>query len=153
MSKLKKKEIAMTEYEFIMSQCRKYHFTTWDVDVLEKCKALLKNLTREDLVRVYRSTLLVDRDPLKKEAFNVLFADKIGKREQRIKEMPTDRLIVEFRDKTSGNVSLARKELRERYKTGRDRELIMPAFNMSTKSDQQWLKWQIRNERYGNKRY
>ncbi len=143
----------MTEYEFIMSQCRKYHFTTWDVDVLEKCKALLKNLTREDLVRVYRSTLLVDRDPLKKEAFNVLFADKIGKREQRIKEMPTDRLIVEFRDKTSGNVSLARKELRERYKTGRDRELIMPAFNMSTKSDQQWLKWQIRKERYGNKRY
>lgn len=143
----------MTEYEFIMSQCRKYHFTTWDVDVLEKCKALLKNLTREDLVRVYRSTLLVDRDPLKKEAFNVLFADKIGKREQRIKEMPTDRLIVEFRDKTSGNVSLARKELRERYKTGRDRELIMPAFNMSTKSDQQWLKWQIRKERYGNKGY
>ena len=143
----------MTEYEFIMSQCRKYHFTTWDVDVLEKCKALLKNLTREDLVRVYRSRLLVDRDPLKKEAFNVLFADKIGKREQRIKEMPTDRLIVEFRDKTSGYVSLARKELRERYKTGRDRELIMPAFNMSTKSDQQWLKWQIRNERYGNKRY
>ena len=143
----------MTEYEFIMSQCRKYHFTTWDVDVLEKCKALLKNLTREDLVRVYRSTLLVDRDPLKKEAFNVLFADKVGKREQRIKEMPTDRLIVEFRDKTSGNVSLARKELRERYKTGRDRELIMPAFNMSTKSDQQWLKWQIRKERYGNKRY
>ena len=143
----------MTEYEFIMSQCRKYHFTTWDVDVLEKCKALLKNLTREDLVRVYRSTLLGDRDPLKKEAFKVLFADKIGKREQRIKEMPTDRLIVEFRDKTSGNVSLARKELRERYKTGRDRELIMPAFNMSTKSDQQWLKWQIRKERYGNKRY
>ena len=143
----------MTEYEFIMSQCRKYHFTTWDVDVLEKCKALLKNLTREDLVRVYRSTLLVDRDPLKKEAFKVLFADKIGKREQRIKEMPTDRLIVEFRDKTSGNVSLARKELRERYKTGRDIELIMPAFNMSTKSDQQWLKWQIRKERYGNKRY
>ena len=143
----------MTEYEFIMSQCRKYHFTTWDVDVLEKCKALLKNLTREDLVRVYRSTLLVDRDPLKKEAFNVLFADKVGKREQRIKEMPTDRLIAEFRDKTSGNVSLARKELRERYKTGRDRELIMPAFNMGTKSDQQWLKWQIRNERYGNKRY
>lgn len=143
----------MTEYEFIMSQCRKYHFTTWDVDVLEKCKALLRNLTREDLVRVYRSNLLGDRDPLKKEAFKVLFADKIGKREKRIKEMPTDKLIVEFRDKTSGNVSLARKELRERYKTGRDRELIMPAFNSATKSDQQWLKWQIRNERYGNKRY
>ena len=143
----------MTEYEFIMSQCRKYHFTTWDVDVLEKCKALLKNLTREDLVRVYRSRLLDDRDPLKKGAFNVLFADKVGKREKRIKEMPTDRLIVEFRDKTSGNVSLARKELRERYKAGRDRELIMSAFNMATKHDQQWLKWQIRKERYGNKRY
>ena len=143
----------MTEYEFIMSQCRKYHFTTWDVGVLEKCKELLKKLTREDLVRVYRSRLLDDRDPLKKGAFNVLFADKVGKREKRIKEMPTDRLIVEFRDKTSGNVSLARKELRERYKDGKDRELIMSAFNMATKHDQQWLKWQIRKERYGNKRY
>ena len=143
----------MTEYEFIMSQCRKYHFTTWDVDVLEKCKALLKKLTREDLVRVYRSRLLDDRDPLKKGAFNVLFADKVGKREKRIKEMPTDRLIVEFRDKTSGNVSLARKELRERSKAGKDRELIMSAFNMATKHDQQWLKWQIRKERYGNKGY
>ncbi len=143
----------MTEYEFIMNQCRKYHFTTWDVDVLEKCKELLKKLTREDLVRVYRSRLLDDRDPLKKGAFNVLFADKVGKREKRIKEMTTDRLIVEFRDKTSGNVSLARKELRERYKAGKDRELIMSAFNMATKHDQQWLKWQIRKERYGNKRY
>lgn len=140
----------MTEYEYIMTQCKKFHFTTWNETELERCKEMLKKLTREDLVRVYRSRLLGDSDPLKKGAFNVLFADKVGKRERRIKDMPTDKLIVEFRDKTSGNVSLARRELRERYKAGRDKELIMSAFNMATKHDQQWLKWQIRKERYGN---
>ena len=143
----------MEDFEYIMRECRKSHYTQWNETVLEECVAKLTKLTREQLFSLYRSKWLTEKDPLREAAFKALFADKIGKREQRIKEMPTDRLIVEFRNKTSGNVSLARKELRERYKTGRDRELIMPAFNMSTKSDQQWLKWQIRKERYGNKRY
>lgn len=81
---------------------------------------------------------------------NGLFADKVGKREERIKNMPTDQLIEEFKDKKSGNVALIRKELRERYKANRDRVMIEIAFNASTKSDQQWVKSQIRKERYGN---
>ena len=64
--------------------------------------------------------------------------------------MDTAGLIAEFLDKDSGNVSLIRKELRERYKAGRDRRLIVTAFNNATKSDQQWVKWQIRKEQYGN---
>jgi len=59
-------------------------------------------------------------------------------------------LIEEFQDKQSGNVSLIRKEMRERYKANRDRQKIAIAFNNATKSDQQWVKWQIRKERYGN---
>lgn len=81
---------------------------------------------------------------------NGLFADKVGKREERIKNMPTDQLIEEFKDKKSGNIALIRKELRERYKANRDRVMIEIAFNASTKSDQQWVKSQIRKERYGN---
>ena len=140
----------MTDYEYIMAQCRKFHFTKWDENVLSDCQSLLPNLTREELVSVYRSRFLDEKHPLKQIAFKVLFVDKVGKREERIKNMPTDQLIEEFKDKKSGNVALIRKELRERYKANRDRVMIEMAFNVSTKSDQQWVKSQIRKERYGN---
>ena len=140
----------MTDYEFIMEKCRKYHFTKWDENVLRECQSILPNLTREELVSVYRSKMLDERHPLRQTAFKVLFADRVGKREERIKNMPTDQLIEEFKDKKSGNIALIRKELRERYKDNRDRVMIEIAFNASTKSDQQWVKSQIRKERYGN---
>ena len=139
----------MTDYEYIMAQSRKFHFTQWDENVLRECQSIMPNLTREELVKVYRSRLLDERHPLKKTAFNVLFADKVGKREERIKALDIDALIEEFKDKKSGNVALIRKELRERYKVGKDKQKIAGIFNVSTKSDQQWVKSQIRKERYG----
>ena len=140
----------MTDYELIMAQCRKYHFTRWDENDLKECQSLLPNLTREQLVSIYRSRLLNEKHPLRQTAFKVLFADKVGKREERIKNMDTDSLIREFHDKKSGNVALSRKELRERYKANKDKMMIASAFNSDTKSDQQWVKSQIRKERYGN---
>ena len=85
----------------------------------------------------------------------MLFADKVGKREERIKALDIDALIEEFKDKKSGNVALIRKELRERYKAGKDKQKIAGIFNVSTKSDQQWVKSQVRKEKYGdfNKNY
>ena len=140
----------MTDYEFIMSQCRKFHFTAWEEDVLRECQSIMPNLTRGELVSVYRSRLLGERHPLKQTAFKVLFADKVGKREERIKSLDVDALIEEFRDKKSGNVALIRKELRERYKSGKDKQKIAAVFSVSTKADQQWVKSQIRKERYGD---
>ena len=140
----------MTDYEFILAQCKKYHFTKWDGEVLRVCQSILPNLTREQLLSVYRSRLLGEKHPLKQTVFKVLFADKVGKREERIKTMDTDALIEEFKDKKCGNIALIRKELRERYKAGRDRQMITGIFNVSTKSDVQWVKSQIRKERYGN---
>ena len=139
----------MTDYEYIMEQCRKYHFTQWDEIVLRECQSIMPNLTRDELVCVYRSRLLGDKHPLKQTAFKVLFADKVGKREERIKALDIDAFIEEFKDKKSGNVALIRKELRERYKAGKDKQKIAGIFNVSTKSDQQWVKSQIRKERYG----
>ena len=142
----------MTDYEYILAQCRKYHFTKWDENELRECQSILPNQTREELVSVYRSRLLDERHPLKQTAFKVLFADKVGKREERIKALDTDALIEEFKDKKSGNVALIRKEMRERYKAnkGFDRSKIASAFNASSKGDQQWVKSQIRKEQYGD---
>jgi hypothetical protein len=95
----------------------------------------------------------VKQDKVFKESvFNTLFADKVGKREQRIKDLDTDALIEEFKDKKSGNVALIRKELHNRYKENKDgdRAKITTAFNASTKSDQEWVKSQIRKERFGD---
>ena len=104
-------------------------------------------LSREDLLRVYLSRFMV-ASPLKEAVFKLLFADKIGKREERIKTMPVEELIAEFQDKKGGNVALARKEMHERYKRnkGDERAKIWQAFNSATKADQQWLKSQDRRE-------
>ena len=139
----------MTDYEYIFQQMERFHYTTWDGDVLRECQEKLHKLTREQLLNIYRSRLLNERHPLKKTAFQTLFADKVGKREERIRNLPIDDLIEEFRDKKSGNVALIRKELRERYKAGKDKPKIAGIFNISTKSDQQWVKSQVRKERYG----
>ena len=143
----------MTDYEYIYQRVKKAHYSGWDESELRSCQEVLPNLTREELVKLYRSKWVDEK--LRKSVFKVLFADKVGKREERIKTEDTDALIQEFQDKKGGNVALARKELRERYKAGKDKQKIATIFNSSAKSDQQWVKSQIRKERYGdsNKNY
>jgi hypothetical protein len=139
----------MTELEYILKQVKFFHYKGWETGELRKCVDMLPKLSREELLALYRSRWVSEGDPIKENIFNILFKDKVGKREQRIKTEDTDARILEFKDKKGGNVSLARKELRDRYKAGKDKQKISAAFNSSTKSDQQWLKWQIRKEQYG----
>lgn len=139
----------MTELEYILKQVKFFHYKGWETGELRKCVDMLPKLSREELLALYRSRWVSEGDPIKENIFNILFKDMVGKREQRIKTEDTDALILEFKDKKGGNVSLARKELRDRYKAGKDKQKISAAFNSSTKSDQQWLKWQIRKEQYG----
>ena len=140
----------MNNYKYIMTQCRKYRAMKWDEIELARCKELLKTLSREELMNVYRSRFLVIKHPLREAAFKVLFADKIGKREERIRTMPVEDLIAEFQNKKSGNVALARKEMHNRYKRnkGDEKAKIKQAFLSSTKTDQQWIKSQERREEY-----
>ena len=137
----------MKEYEYIMAQCRRFRSLKWDETELQRCKEMLKALSREDLLRVYLSRFMV-ASPLKEATFKLLFADKIGKREERIKTMPVEELIAEFQDKKGGNLALARKEMHERYKRnkGDERAKIRHALSVATKADQQWLKSQDKRE-------
>ena len=66
-----------------------------------------------------------------------------------IKDMDTAELVNEFNDKKSGNVSLCRVELRERYQSGRDMQEIATAFNNSGERDQSWLKKQENTKKDG----
>ena len=142
----------MTDYEYILQQCRKYHFTKWDDEELRKCVDKLAGLPRQELTALYYSRWVKNDKVFRESVFNTLFKDKVGLREKRIKEADIKDLIEEFQDKQSGNVSLIRKEMRERYKDGRDKQEIIMAFNHATKNDQSWVKWQLRKERYGRKK-
>lgn len=142
----------MTDFEYILKQVKLFHFKGWESGELRKCVDMLPKLSRQELTSLYLSRWVKEDKVFKESVFNTLFADKVGKREQRIKDLDTDALIEEFKDKKSGNVALIRKEMHNRYKENKngDRAKITTAFNASTKSDQEWVKSQIRKERYGD---
>jgi hypothetical protein len=129
----------MSDFEYILNQAKKSHFNGWDDKELRKCVDMLPSLSREELFMLYRSKWIDDGKTIKETIFNLLFADRLGKREERIKGLETPELIEEFKDKHSGNVSLIRSEMQERYKAGRDCEAIAEAFHNSNKSDQEGI--------------
>ena len=140
----------MTDYEYILKQVKFFHYKGWEDGELRKCVDKLPNLSRQELLALYRSKWISDGKIIKQTIFNILFKDQIGKREERIKTEDTDALIQEYQDKKGGNVALARKEMRERYKAGKDKEKIATVFSAATKSDQQWIKSQKRKAFYGD---
>ena len=143
----------MTDYEYIIKQARKFHYSKWTDEELRKCIDMLVGLDRQELVSLYMSRWIAEEKILKEEIFKILYAEKLGKREERIKEMDLKELIEEFQDKKSGNISLVRNELKHRYKEGLDEDkmIIGKAFKESrSKGDQQWIELQLRRELYGN---
>ena len=141
----------MEELNYILKQARRFHYTKWDESELEKCIGMMACLSRQELVSLHQSRWINGEKRIKTEIFKILFADKIGKREERIKEMRTDELIEEFLNKNSGNVALTRKELKNRYKDnlGEDRAKIALAFAKSSKADLRWLEIQLQKQLHG----
>jgi len=139
----------MTDYEYILKQTRKFHYSKWDDAELRKCVDMLPNLSREELSSLTMNRWTREAKILRESIFNILFKDQIGKREERIRNLETNALIAEFQDRKSGNVSLCRLELRERYQAGRDMEEIAETFNKSGDRDQSWLKKQEKTQKDG----
>jgi hypothetical protein len=137
----------MTDYEYILQQAKKFHFIGWNDEELRKCVYMLPNLTRQELITLTLNKWTKEAKVLRECIFNILYKDKIGKREERIKNLETNALIAEFKDRKSGNVALCRVELKERYKAGRDMEEIAELFTHSNKSDKAWLEKQQKKEK------
>jgi len=143
--------MVMTDFGYILQQARKAHYSGWDDEELRKCVDMLIGLTHEQLFSLYTSKWLKGDKIMRNEVFKCMYADKIGKREERIKNLSTDELIEEFKDKKSGNVSLIRNEMKYRYREniGDDRIKITIAFKESSVADQAWIEHQERKEMYG----
>lgn len=141
----------MTDYEYILQQAKKSHYSKWSDEELRKCVDMLVGLTHEQLFSLYTSKWLKDDKVMREEMFKCMYMDKLGKREERIKNLSTDDLLEEFKDKKSGNISLIRNEMKSRYKEniGDDRIKITIVFKNSSAGDVSWIEHQERKELYG----
>ena len=45
----------MTDYEYIIKQIKFFHYKGWEDGELRKCVDMLPNLSRQELVSLYRS--------------------------------------------------------------------------------------------------
>ena len=144
----------MTDYEYIYEQVKKAHFSKWEDEELRKCIEMLIGLSHEQLFTLYTSKWLKGDKVMRQEVFKCMYMDKIGKREERIKNLLIDELLEEFKDKKSGNIALIRNEMKARYKEneGDDRVKIALAFKDSSPGDQNWIEHQERKELYGEKK-
>ena len=144
----------MTDYEYIYEQVKKAHFSKWEDEELRKCIEMLIGLSHEQLFTLYTSKWLKGDKEMRQEVFKCMYMDKIGKREERIKNLPIDELLEEFKDKKSGNIALIRNEMKARYKEneGEDRVKIALAFKDSSPGDQNWIEHQERKELYREKK-
>ena len=141
----------MEELNYIIKQAKRFHYTNWDDSELKKCIDMLQDLNRSELVSLFTSRWISHTKTLKEEVFKLLFSDKIGKLNDKIKEMDTEKLIEELLNKKGGMVSLARQELRRRYieNDQEDKTKIALAFAQSSVRDNNWLESQMRKELYG----
>lgn len=89
----------MNDFEYIYQQVKKAHYSKWNDEELRKCVDMLIGLTHEQLFSLYTSKWLKGDKVMREEVFKCMYMDKLGKREERIKNMSTDDLLEEFKDK------------------------------------------------------
>lgn len=141
----------MTNYEYILKECKKAHYHEWTQSAIDNCVDKLKGLTREELVRLFTSRWLDKKAELRQVIFAMLFKDELERREALIRDASIDELGEMLIEKGGNYVKLARKELKERYqKADHDTQMLIIRYFIkgSTKSDVKWgevrEKWQKR---------
>ncbi len=129
----------MKEYEYIIQQVRKYHFSGWNDEELRKCIELLRSLSRKELLLLYQSKWLRNDKAIKDAIFNLLFKEKIGERDRKIKAMTVDELIKDLNDE-KGYGKFIVLEMKDRYETLNEEEKIkiIDALSITTKTNQKW---------------
>jgi hypothetical protein len=131
-----------------LKQAKLFHYKGWDEEEMRKCVDMLVGLSRQELIVLYTSRWLTGVKPIREEIFKIIYMDRIGMRDERVKELSTNQLINEFEERKGGNIAILRQELRHRFIEclDDDRIKITAAFNRATKGDRMWVELQIRKE-------
>ena len=129
----------MTDYEYIVQQVKKYHYSGWDAEELRKCVDMLPGLTREQQISLFRSKWIEHEKPLKETIFNLLFKERIEERDRKIKTMNVDELIENLQDE-NGYGKFIVLEMKERYDSleDADKVKILDTLSKTTKGNLKW---------------
>ena len=129
----------MTDYEYIIMQVKKFHFSGWNDEELRKCVDMLPKLTREQQFALYRSKWLEHEKTLKDAIFNLLFKERIGERDRKIKAMSVDELIDNLHDE-NGYGKYIVLEMKARYDSLEedDKLKIIDTLSETTRANKNW---------------
>ena len=129
----------MTDYEYIIQQVKRFHFTGWDDEELRKCVDMLPGLTREQQIALFRSKWVEHEKTLKEAIFNLLFKERIEERDRKIKAMTIDELIENLHDE-NGYGKFIVLEMKERYDSleDEDKVKILDTLSETTKANKKW---------------
>ena len=141
----------MTDYEYIIQQVKKFHYSGWNDEELRKCVDMLPGLTREQQVSLFRSKWIEHEKTLKEAIFNLLFKDRIEERDRKIKAMNVNELIENLHDE-NGYGKFIVLEMKERYDSleDEDKVKILDTLSETTKANQKWAEGkrkQMKSER------
>lgn len=141
----------MTNYEYILNECKKAHRGKWDGGAIEVCIKRLPSLTRDELMRLFTSRWLEKKCEMREAIFGLLFKEQLERREALIRDASIDELGAMLIEKDGNYVKMARLELKARYNQGdHDTQMRIISYFIkgSTKSDKKWgevrEKWQKR---------
>ena len=129
----------MTDCEYIFQQVKKFHFSGWNDEELRKCVDMLPNISRQELISLYRSKWLDQEKVLKDAIFHLLFDARIEERDKKIKAMNVDELIENLHDE-NGYGKFIVLEMKERYDSldFEDKVKIIDTLAATTKANQNW---------------
>ena len=129
----------MTDYEYIVQQMKRAHYSGWSDEVLRMCVDMLPELTREQQLSIYRSKWVAHEKTMKDAIFNLLFKERIGERDRKIKAMSVDELIENLKDE-NGYGKFIVLEMKERFDAleDKDKMKIIEALSATTKANQRW---------------
>ena len=129
----------MTDYEYIIQQVKKFHFSGWNDAELRKCVDMLPTLSREEQLALYRSKWIEHEKALKEAIFNQLFKERIEERDRRIKAMSVDELIENLHNE-NGYGKFIVLEMKDRFDSleDKDKVKIIDTLSATTKANQRW---------------
>lgn len=141
----------MTDYEYILQQVKKFHYSGRNDEELRKCVDMLPGLTREQQLSLYRSKWIAHEKTLKDAIFHLLFNARIEERDKKIKAMNVDELIENLQDE-NGYGKFIVLEMKERYDSleDADKVKILDTLSKTTKGNLKWAeskKKQLKTEK------
>ena len=135
----------MKDFDYILQQAKKAHYSGWNDVELRKCVDMLPSISRQELVLLYSSKWLSHDKPLKESIFHLLFDARIEERDKKIKAMNVDELIENLQDE-SGYGKFIVMEMKERFDTleDADRMKIINTLMTTTKANKSWAEGKLK---------